>query len=186
MGTYSVEGILGTVSAVSGDNDGPGDPEIERQFLAVAASLKASDQLRIDGLLGRIDGDTTTSGSNGDAFHEFDHASIDLTYAVSDRWAIGVGATVGYGNVDDVPNPGRLHEWRLSATHSFADPNMSAFIEARRSSYDDPAESDYVIEEHVALGFTWTFGDHGAARQRNGAALPNYSEWLAIADGGLE
>ncbi len=68
FGGMSLEAFAGAVSVVSGDNDGPGDAEIERQFLGIIAGYDVSERMRVSGLIARLDGDTTVSNSNIDAF----------------------------------------------------------------------------------------------------------------------
>jgi len=109
-----------------------------------------------------------------------------LDYDVTDHWTVGGNLTLGRGEMDSGEDTGTSRELTLSATRTFADPNMSAYVEYRHAYYEQPAESDDVTENHFGVGFSWTFGAKGTERQHDRMALPNYSEWLAVSDGGLE
>ena len=73
QGGYSVEALVAAAQAVSGDNDGPSHTKIERQFVGLAGACDATETVQFLGMLGRLDGDNSTSTSNADAFYELNH-----------------------------------------------------------------------------------------------------------------
>ena len=186
FGAFSLDGFVGQIQATSGDNDSSGDEAIQRHFYGFSGSYDPSDHLHLFGLFGQLDGDTTISTSNSDAFSNFTHVSIGADYKLSSSWTLSAAATYGWGDMDGAPDSARVQELELGATYTFADPNMRAFAEYRNAQYDQTDEGDYAVEEHISVGFVWTFGNSGSRRNATRTSLPNYLEWVTASDGHLE
>ena len=81
---------------------------------------------------------------------------------------------------------GKVSQISLTATYTLPNPAAQAYLELRRSSYDQSDDGDDATEDHVLVGFRWTFGADGVARRTNRPKLPTYLEWATVSDGHLD
>ncbi len=184
FGAYTLEAYAGNLWAVSGDNDGAGDDPISRYFVGIGGSYELSSQFAINGMIGYLDGDDNDSSAE-DAYRNFTHLTLGVDYAISPSWTLDASATYGIGVMDGDEDVGTVVDLALGVQYQFANPNMMGYLEVRHARYDQIDESDVAIENHISIGFTYSFGQ-GAAERADRLTLPRYMEWVAAADGHLE
>ncbi|MEL6644670.1 MAG: hypothetical protein AAFQ79_12110 [Pseudomonadota bacterium] len=192
FGDYSIEGILGTLSVVSGNNDAPGLPSVGRTLGAVAGTYRIDDDLSAGVLIGRMDGDPLKDGPSGaDAFSDLNHIVGHVDYKLNDDWVIVASAAYGTATLDQDRDDGAVRYLALEAQYAVPKAGLTAFVGLSDTRFwqddpDDLADDDDASRISLFAGVRWTFGARGETRARDRVPLPDYLTWMAVSDGTLE
>lgn len=192
LGAFSVEGILGTMSVVSGNNDAPGLPETDRTLTAVAGSYRFDDKITGGLLVGRLDGDGLVAGpSAADSFRGLNHVVGHLDYRLNADWTIVGSAAYGAGTLDEDNDDGSVRSLSVEARYDLQKLGLTAYV-GLSDTYMDQTDPDDVNDNDDArrvslfAGVRWVFGATGDRRARQRVPLPDYLTWIAMSDGTLE
>lgn len=192
FGPYSVEGILGTLSVVSGNNNAPGLPSVGRTLGAVAGTYRFDEDLRAGVLVGRVDGDPLEDGPSGaDAFSDLNHIVGHLDYQLNQDWVIVASAAYGTATLDQDRDDGAVRHLYVEAQYAVPKVGITAFVGLSDTRFwqddpDDAADNDDASRVSLFAGVRWTFGARGEDRARDRVPLPDYLTWMAVSDGTLE
>ncbi|MEO1577593.1 MAG: hypothetical protein AAFS05_02935 [Pseudomonadota bacterium] len=190
FGAFSVEGVLGTMTAVSGESDVFGLPDIERGVLAISGSYRLNDDLVGGLMIGRLDGDGD-GASNADAFRDLTHLMGHVDYRLNADWTIVGSAAFGSGVVDQDDDDASVRALAVEARYGLPKLGLTAFVGLsntymKQTDPDDVNDNDDASRVGVFAGVRWVFGANGATRARSRVPLPDYLTWLAMSDGILE
>lgn len=192
LGALSLEGILATMSVVSGNNDAPGLPEVERTVIAGAGTYRFDENIVGGLLIGRLEGDEFSDGPSGlDAFDGFNHLAAHVDYRLNDEWSIIGSFAYGTGDMDFDRDTGSVRHLAVEARYAFAKRPIDAYVGLADTRFwqqdpDESADNDEASRVSLFAGVRWTFGDIRDGRGRERMPLPDYLTWIAVSDGTLE
>ena len=185
FGEFTLEGFASYMEVTSGDNNDPGEAAVGRYALGIGGQYDVSDMLSVNGLIGFLDGDGSSTPSHIGAFREFAHVAIGVDYVASDDWVLSADTFYGSGVLASDAAHGYAYGVSLEATYQFENPQISASFGVRHSVYQHPTYPEDANETHLIAGIQIDLGnDRGRLSSR--PSLPNYLEWIASSDGHLD